>query len=295
LRTLKKATRYVQNKTEVKFWQAALNQFEGAGLSVDGDFGEKSVAATEAFQKKHGIAQSGVADEQTQQKMGFRITRNKSIVVLEIPFNKLSAANTLVKNGQGYNCERFAREMGYDIVMNGAFFQMSNRKIVQLVVSNGAVINWGMGLRGIAFPRAWSKATYSHVNDVVGKPFDLQGGAPFLVSDYRIDQQGIADFKNPAIMNSKTRRGCLGITATSFFLMFSIGNITLYDMANEAINQHIQYVIGLDGGGSQSLFMGGAWVITTDGRLIPEAIGLRIEKVIPPQERICPTCFQLWR
>lgn len=58
--------------------------------------------------------------------------------------------------------------------------------------------------------------------------------------------------------------------------MFTIGNCTLYDMANEAIYQRIKTVIGLDGGGSQSLYMGGAWVIKTDGRLIPAAIGIKV-------------------
>lgn len=278
MRVLSKLTRYVQNKTEVKFAQAWLNQFEDAGLSVDGDFGNKTETAVKNFQTKNGLYPYGKLDITTQAKMGFRQAKNKNIVLLEIPFNKLSAANVLLKNGEGYSCERFAREMNYDIVFNGAFFQMSTRKIVQLVMRNGKVDNWGMGEKGIAFPNNFDTAFMTSVKNIIGKEYDMEGGAPSLIYNYKLDEVGIRDFKNPGIMASRTRRNCLGLTDNSFVLMFTIGNCTLYDMANEAIYQKLKYAIGLDGGGSQSLYMGGAWIITTDGRKIPAAIGLEVKK-----------------
>lgn len=283
MHNLSKFSRKWQNKTEVKFLQGYLNQFEGAGLSVDGDYGDKTVTAVKLYQYKYklldknGLA-DGMAGQITQTHMGFRQARNKNIVLLEVPFDKLYKANVLLRNGEGYSCEKFAKEYSCDIVTNGAFFQMSNRKIVQLLIRNGRVDNWGMGTRGIAFPNKWTTAFPAQANDILGKPMDLQGGAPFLIRDYKIDIEGINAFKNNSIMTSKTRRNCLGVTKTSFIFMFSIGNCTLYDMANEAIYQRIETVIGCDGGGSQSFYMGGAWIIPTDGRLIPAAIGFGVKK-----------------
>ena len=276
MRTLTKFNRKWQNKTEVKFLQGWLNVFENANLSLDGDYGDKTVNAVKMYQKKNGLSQDGSCGKLTQEKMGFRQARNKNIVLLEIPFGKIEKANVLLKNGQGCTCEQFSKE-GYDIVFNGAFFQMSTRKIVQLIVRNGKAENWGMGEKGIAFPLDFDTAFMTSVKNIIGKPFDMEGGAPSLIYNYKLDEAGIKDFKNPAIMNSKTRRNCLGLTDNSFVLMFSIGNLTLYDMANEAIYQKLKYVIGNDGGGSQSLYMG-SWVITTDGRLIPAAIGLKVKK-----------------
>jgi hypothetical protein len=278
MHNLSKFSRRWQNKTEVKFLQGFLNQFEGAGLSVDGDYGDKTVSAVKAYQKKYGLQVDGSAGQQTLRHMGFRTAKNQNIVLLEIPFAKISKANVLLKNGEGYSCERFAREMNYDIVFNGAFFQMSTHKVVQLLARKGKVDNWGMGEKGIAFPNNFDTAFMTSVKNIIGKEYDMEGGAPSLIYNYRLDNEGIKDFKNPGTMNSKTRRNCLGLTDNSFVLMFTIGNVTLYDMANEAIYQKLKYAIGLDGGGSQSLYMGGAWIITTDGRKIPAAIGLEVKK-----------------
>ena len=55
MRTLTAFRRRWNNKTEVKFWQAWLNAFAGEDLSVDGDYGLKTVAATKRFQAANGL------------------------------------------------------------------------------------------------------------------------------------------------------------------------------------------------------------------------------------------------
>ena len=48
------------NNAYVGFWQKALNELNNAGLKIDSDFGDKTKAATIAFQKKYGLTQDGI-------------------------------------------------------------------------------------------------------------------------------------------------------------------------------------------------------------------------------------------
>lgn len=275
MRTL---SRYrINNRTEVKFLQAWLNEFDGAELSVDGAFGAKTQAAVRNYQAKNGLAVDGSAGPATQAKMGFRQTRNRNIVVLEIPFTKIERANVLLKDGQAYSCKRFADEGKYGIAWNGAFFNMANCKIVQLLVLNGVVQALGMGYEGIAYPRNFDRAYDTVFSEITGKAVDMQGSAPTLIDQYVTDTVSIGAFPK-SIMNAYTRRNCTALTDTSILLFFSLTNQTLWQMRDEGLHQKVKYMMGNDGGGSQSLYMGGAYVITTDGRAIPAAVGIEVKK-----------------
>ena len=275
MRTL---SRYrINNRTEVKFLQAWLNEFDGAELSVDGAFGAKTQAAVRNYQAKNGLAVDGSAGPATQRSMGFRITKNPNIVVLEIPFAQIKRANVLLKDGQAYSCKRFADEGKYGIVWNGAFFNMANRKIVQLLVVNGVVQAWGMGYEGIAYPRNFDRAYDTVFSEITGKAVDMQGSAPTLIDQYVTDTVSIGAFPK-SIMDAYTRRNCTAITDTSILLFFSLANLTLWQMRDEGLYQKVKFMQGNDGGGSQSLYMGGAYVITTDGRAIPAAVGIEVKK-----------------
>ena len=274
MRTL---SRYrLNNRTEVKFLQAWLNQFAGEQLSVDGAFGFKTQEAVKRYQRKEGLAVDGWVGPNTQKSMGFRKTRNANIVVLEIPFAKIAKANVLLKDGQAYSCKRFADEYKTDIVWNGAFFNTANRKIVQLLVLNGIVQAWGMGYEGIAYPKTFDRAYATVVTNVTGKPIDMQGSAPTLIDNYVTDTVSINAFPR-SIMDARTRRNCTAVTDTSILLLFSLTNQTLWAMRDEGLYQKVKFMQGNDGGGSQSLYMGGAYVITTDGRAIPAAVGLEVK------------------
>ena len=55
---------------EVKEWQKFLNS-QGYGLSVDGDFGDKTYAATVEWQQKNGLGADGIVGENTWGKAGY--------------------------------------------------------------------------------------------------------------------------------------------------------------------------------------------------------------------------------
>ena len=95
----------LNNKTEVKFLQAWLNCFEGEELSVDGSYGIKTEQAVRRYQTKYGLQIDGKAGQQTLKHMGFRAAKDKRIVILEIPFNRITQANVLLKDGQAYSCK----------------------------------------------------------------------------------------------------------------------------------------------------------------------------------------------
>ena len=55
---------------EVKEWQKFLNS-QGYNLGVDGDFGDKTYAATTAYQKANGLTADGIVGKNTWGKAGY--------------------------------------------------------------------------------------------------------------------------------------------------------------------------------------------------------------------------------
>ena len=279
MRNLNTNTNHV---VETKFWQGWLNTFEGEKLKIDGGYGDLTKKATERYQTKYNLEHDGNAGQITLNHAGFLTTKNSKIVVLEIPFNRIEKANVLLKDGQAYNCKRFADEGGYNIAWNAAFFNMSNRKIVQFVSIAGQVKQYGMANTGIAYPNNWAnvnKAMPKTRNQAIGQPFDMQAGAPVLIQNgiSNIDKTGIAN----SILTQVTERNCTGIKNDSLLLFFTISGCTLYEMRDEGLYQKVVYLQGNDGGGSKGLYMGGGYIFS--GRAIPCAVGLRIKpSVITP-------------
>ena len=58
---------------EVKKWQTFLNT-QGYGLSVDGDFGDKTYAATTDYQSKNGLGVDGIVGANTWGKAGYTLS-----------------------------------------------------------------------------------------------------------------------------------------------------------------------------------------------------------------------------
>lgn len=61
------------NGDEVKKWQTFLNT-QGYGLSVDGDFGDKTYAATTDYQSKNGLGVDGIVGANTWGKAGYTLS-----------------------------------------------------------------------------------------------------------------------------------------------------------------------------------------------------------------------------
>ena len=273
----------LNNRTEVRFYQAALNLFNDANLVVDGSYGRKTESGTCDFQRSRGLPVTGKADKETLNALGFRTTHNPGIVLWEIPFERIEEAHVLAKDRQKYSVTRFAKEGGYDIVWNGAFFRGSTRAIGTFIMIDGEVKHWGMGYKGIAYDSPFTRAEGDLYGAYIHKPYDIQGGAPVLIDKYRRNEKSIYDFKarsaeQKANYNSRKRRNCTGHTKNSLILMFSIVNLTMDDMIKEGLLQRdIAFLQNNDGGGSQSLSVEGSLVISTDGRFIPAAVGLKLK------------------
>ena len=62
---------------DVKTWQTYLNS-QGYNLSVDGDFGDKTLAATKDYQTKNGLGVDGIVGDKTWGKAGYTNYSNLS-------------------------------------------------------------------------------------------------------------------------------------------------------------------------------------------------------------------------
>lgn len=62
---------------ETKQWQEFLNT-QGYGLAVDGDFGDKTDAATRDYQKKNGLTVDGIVGANTWGKAGYSISPSQT-------------------------------------------------------------------------------------------------------------------------------------------------------------------------------------------------------------------------
>ena len=277
----------LNNKKEVRFAQGWLNLFANQNLVVDGSFGTKSELATIAYQKSVGLPPTGRIDIPTQTKMGFRQTQNSKIVVLEIPFSKIEKADVLWTDGVGGSVKSHAQAGGFDICWNGALFENKTKEVCQLMVINGAVKHWGMRFKGIAYPTDLSayplnglpKGIFGcHVDTISGKPYDMQGAAPCLIENYAFAKEEYNLGYRSVNGAGSTARNCTAVTDTSILLFFSIFGCTLMEMAKEGLYQRVKFMQNNDGGGSQSLYMDGSFILTTDGRTIPACIGLKIKQ-----------------
>ena len=67
------------NGDEVKWLQNALNKVMGAGLTVDGDYGNRTITAVENFQSRCGLNADGVAGEKTVSMLNDIISGKKKL------------------------------------------------------------------------------------------------------------------------------------------------------------------------------------------------------------------------
>ena len=259
----------------VKFAQAMLDLY-GYELSIDGSCGPKMDKAIRQYQADHGLVVDGSCGPATWRSLGFRDTKNPNIACIEIPFDKIEKANVLLKDKQKYSCMKFAKmNGGYDIVLNGGFFAFSDMHSVTCIYQNGKPQCWGNADSGVAFSTKDGHAKQMTRSEVSGKSYDLLCGAPVLIQNgvKDLDMEGISS----STYNAKTKRTCIGITSHSILLFFSLTNMILEDMLREGLNQKVDFMQGNDGGGSQSLVINENWVLTTDGRSIPSAVGIKLK------------------
>lgn len=263
--------------TEVKLLQGMLN-IQGFPVKVDGSFGGITDVAVRAFQRSRGLNVDGSVGFRTQAKLGFVKTMDVRIVAMAIPFGAINQARVCLMDGQKSSVDKMGRVFGCNFVMNGGLFDTHTTRDCSDVVINGKLNNGGnYSDIGIAMGRAnfdFVGMYQSKTSFCLGKSVDFQGGCPSLI----VDGKECLGLKGLPLnfMRTRTRRTCSGVTSTHFYALFSLKNCSLYDMELEGELLGLKCMINHDGGGSQSLYLGGGIAIATDGRGIPSGIGLNV-------------------
>jgi hypothetical protein len=100
---------------DVRMWQRQLNAVMEADLDVDGEFGAKTLAATKAFQKEHGLEVDGQAGPKSLAKMEKEFHRIKQEDRGKPPTLELHDSGRWVKEAQAALIEH-----GFALEPNGA-------------------------------------------------------------------------------------------------------------------------------------------------------------------------------
>lgn len=261
---------------EVKILQGLL-QIHGYDVVIDGSFGTATDKAVKEVQAYAGRPTDGVVGDNTWAALGVMKPFNSKICTIQIPFTAIEAQQIMLKNNQKYSVEKFAKEYNYNFVVNAGMFDMKTLRNVQDMIIAGKIDNGGnYSDKGLAFcnNRSTGCIYASTTSKSNGKAVDFVGASPTLIIDGKrnVDMKGLTQ----SYFNSVTKRVCYGCDDKNFYLMITMNNCNLEAMIQEGLNQGIETLINEDGGGSQSLYLGNATVIPTDGRAIPSALGLRI-------------------
>lgn len=272
MRTLKKGT----GGKEVKILQGLLN-IHGYDISVGYSFNATTETIVKKFQKDNGLEVDGIVGNNTWLALGILKPFNDKICTIRIPFSAIAAQKVMLKNNQKYSVGKFASENKLNFVANGGMFDMKTLRNVQDMIIKGVVDNGGnYSNKGLAFcnDRNVGCIYASTTLNSTGKPVDFIGASPTLIIDgeRNVDMKGLTR----SYFISVTKRMCYGCDDKYFYLMFTINNCNLDAMIAEGLNLKIKTLINVDGGGSQSLYLGDGTVIPTDGRAIPSAIGLKV-------------------
>ena len=101
---------------DVKIWQEFLNT-QGYGLSVDGDFGEKTYAATTDYQSKNGLGVDGIVGANTWGKAGYTLSPSSQ----DWSYDKFTYDPYTELSKDGYN---FNKKYEASDSVNGAYHNL---------------------------------------------------------------------------------------------------------------------------------------------------------------------------
>lgn len=273
MRTLRKGL----GGKDVKILQGLLI-IHGYDISVGYTFNDKTLDVVKQFQKDVGLEADGIVGTNTWKALGIVKPVNEKICTFKIPLSALESQRILLKNNEKWNVGKFGKTYGCNFVVNGGMFDTKTLRNVQDMIIAGRVDNGGnYSNKGLALcnDRKVGSIYASTTLNSTGKPVDFIGGSPTLIlnGEKNIDMKGL----NRAYYVSVTKRVCYGCDKENFYLMITINNCNLDAMVEEGLAHKIETLINVDGGGSQSLYLGNETVIPTDGRSIPSALGLKIK------------------
>ncbi|MDD4804998.1 MAG: N-acetylmuramoyl-L-alanine amidase [Candidatus Pacebacteria bacterium] len=211
--------------------------------------------------------------------------KNPIFTIYKIPFKDIERANVSLKDkNKTYSLEKHCKEQSWDIGINGVFFDMKSYQNVCDLIVKGVVNNGGNYSNiGIAFGNDFPNigAYKSTTANSKGKAVDFFGGTPTLIVDGKInmDAKGLgSSFVKDSVL---TRRTAVGIDKSNIYVISTLRNKTnLKSVANELLAQGCINAVGMDGGGSTSLYADNK-VVYTQGRNIPTAFGIKLKNISP--------------
>lgn len=277
MRVLKKGSPY---KEQVKVLQGLLC-LHGFNTAVDGSFGSGTLFVVKAWQKRCGLKVDGSVGNQTWASLGVQKSSNDTLI-LKIHFQNIQAQKMLLNNGQKYPFSRYNLNLGFNFIINGGMFCMPSAKVdkkYHYVVTNdtiekGQLVNGGNTSNiGIAFcnDRKTGCMYASTTEKSRYKAVDFIGGSPAL---YPLeDDKGLSK----SYLNQATIWNMIGVDKNSFYYATNFASMKMSKLKSELVSCGAEHIINLDGGGSRALSMCQKIVLPTDGRGIPQAIGLYIK------------------
>ena len=254
---------------QVKILQALLN------IKADGSFGSGTKTALMAYQKLKGFTADGICGNTTWSSFYYVPTMNPLIYVQKIPFDKIADIDVLLHDkDKTYSVQKFAKEYGANICINGAMFDIRTYQNVTDLIIDGVVNNGGnYSNKGLAF---FNNGVYaSTTSDSKGKPVDFIGGAPILIQNgvKNVDLKGLTT----SYYNSVTQRIAIGCDDKNLYILTTgqSNKCNLEAFVSEGLFQKIRTLINLDGGGSTAQCINGQIVFTAN-RNIPSAVAIKL-------------------
>lgn len=269
--------KYSSNKSQVKVLQGLLT-IHNYRLSIDGSFGSGTDKVVREWQRANGLKVDGIVGTNTWKSLGV-CGKGKNTMILKIPFANIVRQKLIMHNGQNYNFNNYGFESDYNFVINGGMFCMPSAKVDKkywYVVTNdtiekGQLINGGNTSNiGIAFcnNRNTGCMYASTTDNSRYKQVDFIGGSPALYPTK--DTKGLGK----TYLNQTTKWNMIGVDDKNFYYATCLRGMKLDALCQELVSCGAKSVINLDGGGSRGLILANKTVLSTDGRGIPQAIGL---------------------
>lgn len=126
---------------EVWNWQAHLNKYAGAKITVDGIFGQGTHNATVNFQRFFGLTPDGVVGQKTLGAMALAKAHQESTP---------AQRPTLKRGDRGEHVTHLQKKIGF-VAVDGHFGDQTHYRVIKIQR------NFGLAADGIVGPKTWAK------------------------------------------------------------------------------------------------------------------------------------------
>lgn len=261
-----KALRKGSKGEQVKILQGLL-KMRGYQITVDGSFGGGTLAIVKTFQTNNNLTADGSVGKLTWEKLGVLPTDNDTLL-LKIPFKNITLSSLITHNKERIKFEKYPSVLAYNFIINGGMFDTKTYFVINDTVQGGKVINGGnYSNYGIAFGKKIKPTTTAMASQ---EGLDFIGGSPSLLP--YLCEKGLSK----AYLNQSTKWNMIGLDGDNFYYLTNLSAMKMKKMVNWANFYNLTSLINLDGGGSRALALDNSVCLATDGRAIPQVIGLKV-------------------